>query len=121
MLEAIHDAQLREHGGSPGIRDEGLLKSALARPQHKFAYAARVDLAMLAAACAFGLARHHGFVDGNKRAAFMGAFVFLGLNGQDLEAAEPDVVTTMELVAEGRLTEAGLAAWIRDKLRPIDR
>ena len=121
MLEAIHDAQLREHGGSPGVRDEALLESALARPQHKFAYAAGVDLAMLAAAYAFGLARNHGFVDGNKRSAFMGAYVFLGLNGQDLEAAEPDVATTMEYVASGRLTEAGLASWIREKLRPVDR
>ena len=121
MLEAIHDAQLREHGGAPGIRDEGLLESALARAQHKFAYTAGVDLATLAAAYAFGLARNHGFVDGNKRAAFMGAYVFLGLNGRDLEAAEPDVVTTMEHVASGRLTEEGLATWIREKLRPADR
>jgi len=119
MLDAIHDAQLREHGGSLGIRDEGLLESALARPRHKFAYARRPDLATLAAAYAFGLAKNHGFVDGNKRAAFMAAYVFLGLNGQDLEAAEPDVVTTMESVADGRVTEAGLAEWIRDRLRPI--
>lgn len=121
MLEAIHDAQLREHGGSPGIRDEGLLESALARPQHKFAYAKRADLATFAAAYAFGLAKNHGFIDGNKRAAFMTAYVFLGLNGQDLDAAEPDVVTTMEHVADGRVTEAGLASWIRGKLRPVDR
>lgn len=126
MLEAIHDAQLREHGGSPGIRDEGLTESALARPQHKFAYAKRADLATYAAAYAFGLAKNHGFIDGNKRAAFMTAYVFLGLNGQDLDAAEPDVVTTMEHVADGRVTdgrvtEAGLASWIRGKLRPVDR
>lgn len=121
MLEAIHDAQLREHGGSPGIRDEGLLESALARPRQKFAYASRPDLATLAAGYTFGLAKNHGFVDGNKRAAFMAAYVFLGLNGHDLEAAEPDVVTTMERVADGRVTEAALADWIRDRLRPIDR
>jgi death-on-curing protein len=121
MLEAIHHAQLREHGGSPGIRDEGLLESALARPRHKFAYAKRVDLAMLAAAYAFGLAKNHGFVDGNKRAAFMAAYVFLGLNGQDIEAAEPDVVTTMERAANGRVSEAGLAGWMREKVRPIAR
>jgi death-on-curing protein len=120
MLGAIHDAQLREHGGLPGVRDEGALEAALARPRHKFAYAKRADLATLAAAYAFGLARNHGFVDGNKRAAFMGAYVFLGLNGQDLEADEPDVVTTMERVADGRLTEPGLASWIRQRLRPID-
>lgn len=121
MLEAIHDAQLREHGGAPGIRDEGLLEAALARAQHKFAYTRRVDLATLAAAYAFGLAMNHGFVDGNKRAAFMAAYVFLGLNGKDLEAAEPEVVTTMEQVASGRLPEKGLAAWIREKLRSADR
>ena len=119
MLDAMHDAQLREHGGSLGIRDEGLLESALARPRHKFAYARRPDLATLAAAYAFGLAKNHGFVDGNKRAAFMAAYVFLGLNGQDLEVAEPDVVTTVERVADGRVTETGLAEWIRDRLRPI--
>ena len=119
MLDAIHDAQLREHGGSLGIRDEGLLESALARPRHKFAYARRPDLATLAAAYAFGPAKNHGFVDGNKRAAFMAAYVFLGLNGRELEAVEPDVVSTIERVADGRVTEAGLAEWIRDRLRPI--
>jgi death-on-curing protein len=121
MLEAIHDAQLREHGGSPGIRDEALLASALARPRHKFAYAERADLATFAAAYAFGLVKNHGFIDANKRAAFMASYVFLDLNGQDLEAAEPDVVTSMEHVADGHLTEAGLAGWIRARLRPVDR
>lgn len=121
MLEAIHDAQLREHGGAPGIRDEGLLESALARPRQKFAYARQPDLAALAAAYAFGVAKNHGFVDGNKRTAFMAAYVFLGLNGHDLEAPEPDVVRTMEGVAAGRVTEARLADWIRDKLVPADR
>src|SRR5947209_5104893 len=111
MLDALHDAQLREHGGSPGVRDGGLLESALARPRHKWAYASRPDLAMLAAAYAFGLAKNHGYVDGNKRVAFVAAYVFLGLNGQDLEASEPDVVTTMERVADGRLKEAALAEW----------
>ena len=121
MLEALHDAQLREHGGSSGVRDEGLLESALARPQHKFAYADRVDLATLAAAYAFGLAKNHGFVDGNKRAAFMAAYVFLGLNDKDLDAEEIDVVATMEGVADGRVTEVKLAIWIREHLRPISR
>jgi death-on-curing protein len=121
MVHAIHDAQLREHGGAPGIRDEGLLELALGRPQHKYAYAARADLATLAAAYAFGLAKNHAFVDGNKRTAFMAAYVFLGLNGQDLETGEPDVVTVMERVANARLTESGLADWIRGKLRPLTR
>jgi death-on-curing protein len=86
MLDAIHQAQLREHGGTPGIRDEGLLESALARPRNKLASARRAAVATLAAAYAFGLARNHGFVDGDKRVAFVAADVFLGLNGCDLDA-----------------------------------
>ena len=119
MLGVLHDAQLREHGGAPGVRDDNLLESALARPQHKWAYADGIDLSGLAAAYAFGLAKNHGYVDGNKRAAFMAAYVFLGLNGKDLEAAEPDVVATIERVAEGRITEAALAAWFRASIRPL--
>jgi death on curing protein len=119
MLDAIHQAQLAEHGGLAGVRDEGLLESGLARPRHKFAYATKPDLGALAAAYAFGLARNHGFVDGNKRVAFMVAYVFLGLNGRQVEATEPEVVTAMEGVAAGRISEASLAAWIRKRLRPI--
>jgi death-on-curing protein len=119
MLDVLHDAQLREHGGSPGVRDDGLLESALARAPHKWAYATKPDLATLAAAYVFGLAKNHGYVDGNKRVAFMAGYVFLGLNGQDLEAPEPDVVRTIEGVADGRVTEAGLAEWIRANLRPL--
>jgi death-on-curing protein len=121
MLDAIHQAQLREHGGTPGVRDEGLLESALARPRHKFAYAKRADVATLAAAYAFGLAKNHGFVDGNKRVAFVAAYVFLGLNGYDLDAAEPDVATTMEGVAAGRMREAALATWFREHLAPLSK
>jgi death-on-curing protein len=119
MLDAIHQAQIREHGGSLGVRDEGLLESALARPQHKFAYATKTDWGTLAAAYAFGLAKNHGFVDGNKRVAFMAAYVFLGLNGYDLNAGEPDVVATMEGVAASTVTEAGLARWFRAHLQPV--
>lgn len=119
MLDALHDAQLREHGGSPGVRDEGLLESALARPQQKWAYAAKPDVGMIAAAYAFGLAKNHGYVDGNKRAAFMAAYVFLGLNGHDLDADEPAVVDTMERVAGGTLSEVALAEWFRAHLRPL--
>ncbi len=117
VLDVVHAAQLSEHGGLLGVRDESALESALARPRHKFVYSERPDLAVLAAAYAFGLARNHGYVDGNKRVAFMAAYVFLGLNDRDLDAEEPDVVTTMERVADGRLSEAGLAAWIRKHLR----
>jgi death-on-curing protein len=119
VLDVLHDAQLREHGGSPGVRDEAMLESALARPQQKWTYAEAPDLAMLAAAYAFGLAKNHGYVDGNKRVAFMDAYVFLGLNGKDLEATEPDVVTTMEQVAAGRLTEGVLVEWFRANIRPL--
>lgn len=121
MLGAVHDAQIREHGGSVGVRDEGLLESAVARPRNKHSHAERVDLATLAAAYAFGLAKNHGFVDGNKRAAFMAGYVFLGLNGMELEASEPEVVTTMKNVASGKLTESALTNWIRDRLRPLER
>lgn len=119
MLDVLHGAQLREHGGAPGVRDEGLLESALARPQQKWAYAESPDLATLAAAYAFGLAKNHGYVDGNKRAAFMAAYVFLGLNGKDLDAEEPDVVATIERLAAGRLPEAALVDWFRTHIRPL--
>lgn len=113
MLDAIHHAQIREHGGSPGVRDESALESALARAQQKFVYEEKPDWATLAAAYAFGLAKNHGFVDGNKRVAFMAAYVFLGLNGHDLDASEPEVAATIEGVAAGTVTEARLAKWFR--------
>ena len=119
MLDVLHDAQLREHGGGAGVRDESMLESALARPQQKWAYAESPDLATLAAAYAFGLAKNHGYVDGNKRAAFMAAYVFLGLNGKDLDAEEPDVVATIERLAAGRLPEAALVDWFRTHIRPL--
>ena len=119
MLDAMHQAQLAEHGCLTGVRDDGLLESALARPRHKFAYGTKPDFGALAAAYAFGLVRNHGFIDGNKRVAFMAAYVFLGLNGHDIEATEPEVVTVMEGVAAGRISKASLAAWVRKRLRPI--
>jgi death on curing protein len=119
MLDVLHDAQIREHGGIPGVRDDGLVESALARPLQKWAYAEKADLATLAAAYSFGLAKNHGYVDGNKRVAFMAAYVFLALNGKELEAEEPDVLGTMESLANGRLTEARMADWIRARLLPL--
>lgn len=113
MLDGIYQAQIREHGGSLGVRDERMLESALARPQHKFASAKKPDWATLAAAYAFGLAKNHGFVDGNKRVVFMAAYVFLGLNGYDLAAEEPEVVAAMEGVAAGEVAEPALAKWFR--------
>jgi len=117
MLDAIHHAQLREHGGTPRVRDEGLLESALARPQHKFAYAKKPDWATLAAAYTFGLAKNHGFVDGNKRVAFVAGYVFLGLNGYDLDATEPEVAATIDGVAASTVTELALAKWFRVRIR----
>jgi death-on-curing family protein len=118
-LAAIHGAQIREHGGTAGVRDEGLLESALARPRQKWQYDNASDLAIMAAAYVFGLAKNHGFVDGNKRAAFMTAYAFLGLNGLDLDCPETEVVSTMELVAAGKLTERKLAGWFRAIIHPV--
>ena len=112
-LGAIHSAQLREHGGSPIARDEGLLESALARPRQMWIYDNAADVSVLAAAYAFGLLKNHLFIDGNKGAAFTTAYSFLGLNGHGFDAAEPDVVTTMELAASGQISEAKLAEWFR--------
>jgi death-on-curing protein len=112
QLDAIHQAQLSEHGGSSGVRDEGLLESALNRARNKFAYG-ETDLSVLAAAYAFGLAKNHGFVDGNKRTAFQAMYVFLGLNGDDLVVGEPEVVDVMNRLASGKLTEARFATWVR--------
>jgi death-on-curing protein len=109
---AIHAEQLAEHGGAPGIRDEGLLESALARPRHRAAYAQR-DAADLAAAYGYGIVRNHPFVDGNKRTGFVAAATFLLLNGRAFEAAEADVATTFEQLAAGALTEQRLAEWLR--------
>jgi death-on-curing protein len=116
VLEAAHLDQLREHGGLPGVRDENALEAALARPRQKQHYEEGSDLATLAAAYAFGLARAHPFNDGNKRAAFLSAMIFLGLNGKDLDASETEVVQVMTALAAGSLTEASLATWMRERL-----
>lgn len=113
---AIHEAQLAEHGGMAGIRDEGLFLSAMARPQNVAAYGDRPDVSDLAAAYAFGLARNHPFLDGNKRTAFVVMELFLNLNGWVLEADDADCITTMESVAAGKLPEKSLAAWLRDHI-----
>ena len=110
---AIHDEQLAEHGGGTGVRDDGLLESALARPQNRFAYDAATDLATLAAAYAFGLARNHPFIDGNKRTAFVAMELFLDLNGMTLAASDEDCVLTMLRLAAGEIEEEAFAAWLR--------
>ena len=114
----LQEESLARHGGSSGIRDMGLLESAMARPQNLFAYEGETDLTRLAAAYAFGLARNHPFVDGNKRAAFAALGVFLLVNGQRLVADRADATLTMVKLAAGHLDEAALASWIRANLRP---
>ena len=109
---AIHDEQLAEHGGGAGVRDAGLLASALARPANLAAYE-KPDAAALAASYAVGLAKNHPFVDGNKRTAFVALELFLSLNGFDLIANDVDCVTTMLAVASSEIDEATLADWIR--------
>lgn len=113
LASAMHRAQLRAHGGRWGIRDENLLESALARPQQPHAYEPDAGLFELAAAYAFGIARNHPFVDGNKRTAFTAMGVFLLANGYLLEVPEPEAVLTMLAVAAGRIEEPELAAWCR--------
>lgn len=112
---ALHDRQLAEHGGPIGIRDEGMMGSALARPQNQWSYG-EDDLCALAAAYAFGIARNHPFVDGNKRTAWTMANVFLALNGLALSFDERDTIRTVEGLAAGDLTEDDLADWFRQRL-----
>ncbi len=111
VVRAIHDAQLAEHGGGVGLRDLGLLESALARPRNLAAYG-DPDAAALAACYAYGLASNHPFVDGNKRTAYVALELFLALNGHQLTADDADCVTTMLAVAAGEMGEAGLTASI---------
>jgi len=119
VLDAAHLDQLREHGGLPGVRDENALESALARARQKWAYDKGADLALLAAAYGFGLASNHPYNDGNKRSAFLAMVIFLGLNGRDLDASEPEVVTIMLGLASGQLKESELAAWLRSHMVPL--
>ena len=116
---AIHERQLAEHGGSAGVRDDSLLDSALARPQQLHAYGEPPpDLAALAASLAFGLARNHPFVDGNKRTAAVACETFVMLNGAELDADDLTLYPLYLALAEGSLPEAGFADWLRRHLRP---
>ena len=114
-LLLLHDESLAEHGGATGIRDEGLLESALARPENLAAYSERgePDLAALAAAYGYGLAKNHPFVDGNKRAAFLAVGLFLALNGQRVVASQTDATATVLALAASEITEAAFAHWLR--------
>jgi death-on-curing protein len=120
VVDAIHHDSISTHGGLPGLRDEKLLESALARPKQAFSYGIGVDIAALAAAYAYGIARNHPYHDGNKRIAFMTMAVFAELNGYELEATEADVVDAMLRLAAGDLEEEQLAEWLRARLAEID-
>jgi len=117
VVFALHDEQLAEHGGLAGIRDSGAVLSALARPRNLASYEACDDIARLAAAYAYGIAKNHGFMDGNKRTALVTADLFLMLNGYELDSSPADNVLTILALAEGSLTEDELTAWVRSSIR----
>ena len=120
VARAIHARQLAEHGGIEGIRDEGLLSSALARARQHFRYSANSpDAAALAAAYAYGIAMNHPFLDGNKRTATVVLETFVELNGHVLTASEEDMYVAIMGLASGETSEEQLADWIRGKLRPL--
>lgn len=112
VILAIHEEQLDEHGGLVGVRDQGLLESALARPEHLAAYG-EPDAAELAAAYGYGISRNHPFLDGNKRTAFVATLLFLRLNGYNLIATDMEKVLKMLDVAAGEISEEAFAEWIR--------
>jgi death on curing protein len=111
-LLLLHEVSIAEFGGARGLRDEGLLDSALARPQNALSYKPESTIADLAACYAYGLAKNHPFVDGNKRAAFLSLGLFLAINGYRLRADQVDAIQTMLAVASGSLDEQRLSAWV---------
>jgi death on curing protein len=113
VVIAMHGEQIAEHGGSPGIRDAGLLSSALARPQNQVAYG-KPSVFNLAAAYACGVIQNYPFVDGNKRAGFLAAYVFLDLNGWELVASEAEAVSAVMALATGEMDESGFSDWLKD-------
>ncbi len=115
VAQSVHDRQLAEHGGAAGVRDPGALESALARPQNLAAYY-QPDAADLAAAYAFGIARNHAFVDGNKRSAWVLARLFLALNNVQISFEREAAVTVMLALAAGELSESALADWFRQRI-----
>ena len=121
VILAIHDEQLAEHGGDPGIRDSAALDSTLARPRNILSYRGERDASVpeLAAAYAFSFQRNHAFVDGNKRVGFVAMETFLLLNGFELVATDFDCVATMVSVAAGTMSEMQLVEWVRDHARPV--
>jgi death on curing protein len=118
VVLAIQADQISKHGGATGLRDRGLLESALERPRNRFYYDLEGDLADLAASYGFGIARNHPFVDGNKRIAFQAMYVFLGLNGLKIESSEEEVVALVLSLARGEVDEPQLASWLREHTVP---
>jgi len=115
MIIAIHDEQLAIHGGASGLRDEGMLDSALDRSRNKWSYE-NADLPELAAAYAFGIARNHPFVDGNKRTSLLALYTFLGVNGIDFIVPEAEAAAIILSLAAGEVSEQSLTRWICDNL-----
>lgn len=113
VVDAIHNDQVREHGGLAGIRDDNVLESALARPLQKWASVGGADVPTLAAAYAFGLVRNHPYRDGNKRIGFLAMVTFLGMNGYGFLATDSEVVAEMRALAEGAVSEKALVHWVR--------
>jgi death-on-curing protein len=116
-LLLLHGESLTAFGGARGLRDAGLLDSALDRARNQFLYDPDVDLAALAAAYGYGLAKNHPFVDGNKRAAFLGLGLFLAINGKRLRVGQLEAIATILALAAGEMTEADLASWVRANIR----
>lgn len=113
IIVAIHYEHLAIHGGAGGLRDESMLASALDRPRNKWIYE-QAELPELAAACAFGIARNHPFVDGNKRTSLLALYTFLGINGVDFIVPEADAAAIILALAAGEVSEEGLVRWVRD-------
>ena len=116
VVLAYHEQQLAAHGGGAGVRDLGMLQSALARPQNAFHYNQVVSLTKLAACYAFGIAKNHAFIDGNKRTAYVVMRTFLIANGFDIEASKEDKYFTTYKLAAGELSEEQLADWLESKV-----
>jgi death on curing protein len=113
IIEALHAEQLELHGGAPGLRDEGMLESALNRPLQKIQYA-EPDIFELAAAYLFGIVKNHPFIDGNKRTGYLAADVFLALNGWSVEAEQEEIISFVLGVASGEIDETGAAMFFKD-------
>jgi death-on-curing protein len=122
LATAIHKRQLAEHGGADGVRDQGLLESALGRPRNSFAYIDPTpDIPALAASYAFGIARNHAFLDGNKRTAYVVCRTFLLLNGYDMTATREERYINFLALAAGELSEADFAKWLTHQTRRVAR